>query len=167
MRGARIEQAVDVILVGIIPADAGSTRDHWCLVDRSQDHPRGCGEHSSSDVSPCAPIGSSPRMRGARGAGSSTTRMGGIIPADAGSTSPSSWSNHRSRDHPRGCGEHEQQQNKVLQAKGSSPRMRGTPMVNTRPSEEAGIIPADAGSTHGEHQTKRGSGDHPRGCGEH
>ena len=40
-------------------------------------------------------------------------------------------------------------------------------MVNTRPSEEAGIIPADAGSTEDGSDVLGVNRDHPRGCGEH
>ena len=32
----------------IIPADAGSTLDKPRVVIRDEDHPRGCGEHTSS-----------------------------------------------------------------------------------------------------------------------
>ena len=47
-------------------------------------------------------------MRGAQDAGGTGCKRGGIIPADAGSTQ---WSDSivlDARDHPRGCGEHNQ-----------------------------------------------------------
>ena len=71
----------------IIPADAGST----VLVDEEhpagQDHPRGCGEHAVTMALSSAMSGSSPRMRGALLDMRVDSRYGGIIPADAGSTS--------------------------------------------------------------------------------
>ena len=53
-------------LLGIIPADAGSThfRESPC-VDK-WDHPRGCGEHNMLNFPALRNEGSSPRMRGAR-----------------------------------------------------------------------------------------------------
>ena len=50
--------------------------------------------------------GSSPRMRGARRLRRLICMANGIIPADAGSTAPVSMTGRRTRDHPRGCGEH-------------------------------------------------------------
>ena len=51
--------------LGIIPADAGSTRTYVDVFDVIQDHPRGCGEHVSSYQFGYGMSGSSPRMRGA------------------------------------------------------------------------------------------------------
>ena len=63
-------------------------------------------------------------MRGAPGALVTTMRIGGIIPADAGSTIDPDDPQPNGEDHPRGCGEH-----KLLlwayNYAGSSPRMQG------------------------------------------
>ena len=48
MRGAQAETLLDDAIMGIIPADAGSTPWPRLLVLHRQDHPRGCGEHSCS-----------------------------------------------------------------------------------------------------------------------
>ena len=71
----------------IIPADAGNTSgaDMQRLV--TGDHPRGCGEHSTSLALRIQPRGSSPRMRGTLSNGISRVSGVGIIPADAGNTS--------------------------------------------------------------------------------
>ena len=70
-----------------------------------------------------------------------------IIPADAGST-PSRVPHGKSGwDHPRGCGEHSLLGNKANQMDGSSPRMRGAPLLALRVLLLGRIIPADAGST--------------------
>ena len=45
-------------------------------------------------------------MRGAHGTEVGVTDGFGIIPADAGSTRGDKFYRRRSRDHPRGCGEH-------------------------------------------------------------
>ena len=114
---------------------------------RSEDHPRGCGEHGMSTVTVLRIRGSSPRMRGARHLRRIDPALPGIIPADAGSTRPLRASSHS--------------------AVGSSPRMRGArnPHRCWRPSQ--GIIPADAGSTWAMALLAGSAGDHPRGCGEH
>ena len=91
--------------------------------------------------------GSSPRMRGARNAESKGGIGSGIIPADAGSTRPSAGRASHGRDHPRGCGEHEQLADRVMRGEGSSPRMRGALYATLDDLRQIGIIPADAGST--------------------
>ena len=71
------------------------------------------------------------------------------------------------RDHPRVCGEH---QNNILQTHGclgSSPRMRGARRVPARREGVGGIIPAYAGSTSLRFPPCVYSRDHPRVCGEH
>ena len=71
----------------------------------------------------------------------------GIIPADAGNTSTTAILSIPGRDHPRGCGEHFFDALKVEPRKGSSPRMRGTPLTVMVCSPSPRIIPADAGNT--------------------
>ena len=56
-------------------------------------------------------------------------------------------------DHPRGCGEHTRKRNAVSGLLGSSPRMRGAPVVLVLVPLAFGIIPADAGSTRPQGQT--------------
>ena len=92
---------------------------------------------------------------------------GGIIPADAGSTSPCRCRGWRRRDHPRGCGEHALTRVMDKLNEGSSPRMRGALCAETYRHACIGIIPADAGSTYVLSECYHLSEDHPRGCGEH
>ena len=131
----------------IIPADAGSTWAGGPIPWRSEDHPRGCGEHISTPTVTLDVTGSSPRMRGAQSTGQGEKHNGGIIPADAGSTHRLAGRVLGCRDHPRGCGEHIDVLWVSADDPGSSPRMRG-----------ALGRPGSTGS---------GSRDHPRGCGEH
>ena len=70
-----------------------------------------------------------------------------IIPADAGNTASSTTSSGSNWDHPRGCGEHAKARQDYRPLKGSSPRMRGTLLVQAEGADQVGIIPADAGNT--------------------
>ena len=96
--------------------------------------------------------------------GSSTSR---IIPADAGSRAGRRAGLHIPGDHPRGCGEHVDQDVVVSRCDGSSPRMRGAPARKLWNSLYSRAIPADAGSTDYPARPAAADQDHPRGCGEH
>ena len=68
MRGARVVEVHGRPIVGIIPADAGSTYSDPSMFAFAWDHPRGCGEHHLPAWGCGLERGSSPRMRGARNA---------------------------------------------------------------------------------------------------
>ena len=86
MRGALEVDTKLLVGVGIIPAYAGSTRLRVFARIRCDHHPRVCGEHSNAMALPSIPLGSSPRMRGARTQTHASGMRTGIIPAYAGST---------------------------------------------------------------------------------
>ena len=151
----------------IIPADAGSTGIDRTTYNTGQDHPRGCGEHKELSWIMQVSLGSSPRMRGALLVQAERADQVGIIPADAGSTMRWNGRTRKTRDHPRGCGEHSSNVLSMLGDKGSSPRMRGALHPRIAHQLGPGIIPADAGSTWTSTSTTWRSPDHPRGCGEH
>ena len=65
MRGAPPSATLIVLSIGIIPADAGSTKPSIPQGHTLTDHPRGCGEHAPNTMTRLAWLGSSPRMRGA------------------------------------------------------------------------------------------------------
>ena len=88
MRGALYRIPDGFLLVGIIPADAGSTDTRICVSAPRRDHPRGCGEHDFSICLHVTLAGSSPRMRGALVDHLQGPAVVRIIPADAGSTAP-------------------------------------------------------------------------------
>ena len=71
------------------------------------------------------------------------------------------------RDHPRVCGEHFIYSMAFAGVKGSSPRMRGTPLSDAGHGIQSGIIPAYAGNTSISPATSATNRDHPRVCGEH
>ena len=187
MRGAQAQKLAERESVGIIPADAGSTDWQAWVLDDDEDHPRGCGEHQPIPDWDATLGGSSPRMRGAPCRQEHEPRIVRIIPADAGSTPACScascpskdhprgcgehnlleaWQRY-SRDHPRGCGEHLLDSAHPLPWPGSSPRMRGAHRRFPGADGTLRIIPADAGSTEHASFSIDQQSDHPRGCGEH
>ena len=91
----------------------------------------------------------------------------GITPAYAGSTAILGLPSHRSRDHPRVCGEHFFWTKKRSQRPGSPPRMRGARRHGEQQERMVGITPAYAGSTANRFSMPHTWRDHPRVCGEH
>ena len=71
----------------------------------------------------------------------------GIIPACAGNTYIGGESTECPRDHPRVCGEHEEDEYLIMRELGSSQRVRGTPSDSSGLLPRHGIIPACAGNT--------------------
>ena len=106
MRGAPADYQQRPNCTGIIPADAGSTEYGNSPEAEAEDHPRGCGEHLPMRYYRMLRAGSSPRMRGALTLVYDGSVHGGIIPADAGSTTRAERQMDMLQDHPRGCGEH-------------------------------------------------------------
>ena len=106
-------------------------------------------------------------MRGAPGPVHAARGLRGIIPAYAGSTTPTNGYPRSTRDHPRVCGEHSKRGFLKSQRKGSSPRMRGAQDGTERGGDIVGIIPAYAGSTGVLNDQHTCNWDHPRVCGEH
>ena len=94
-------------LQGIIPAYAGSTKDHSGAILKVWDHPRLRGEHSQQYRTQLVPVGSSPLTRGARYNTLVCEVNTGIIPAYAGSTRISIATILNNGDHPRLRGEHQ------------------------------------------------------------
>ena len=125
MRGALYRVAANESWFRIIPADAGSTFSLDKKQPLHEDHPRGCGEHSGLLRVAIRLSGSSPRMRGAPRHLQTGDHPGGIIPADAGSTTSCFAPLTFDQDHPRGCGEHYYAFASDAFGSGSSPRMRG------------------------------------------
>ena len=91
----------------------------------------------------------------------------GIIPAYAGNTGFRALPRLRCGDHPRVCGEHLFDGERACCGMGSSPRMRGTPIILPLTVSIHGIIPAYAGNTSAYVWCKSETRDHPRVCGEH
>ena len=147
VRGALIGSADVFLLAGIIPARAGSTQSLRSDGRAPRDHPRSCGEHRACMRSCRSASGSSPLVRGALHQAVNDSRLYGIIPARAGSTSLPVQELEPGRDHPRSCGEHERHGVFPHDAEGSSPLVRGAPRNGGLSIVPARIIPARAGST--------------------
>ena len=128
MRGTRQVGWDEAKSPGIIPAYAGNTRFHRLAGNTPRDHSRVCGEHTTLGTDRHIPKGSSPRMRGTLCFFQALMRYQGIIPAYAGNTWASAHTTRPARDHPRVCGEHRNVSVGNASMRGSSPRMRGTPI---------------------------------------
>ena len=166
-RGAPADGDAAAAVRGIIPACAGSTRVSHESSASKRDHPRVRGEHVSGGSSRPQRGGSSPRARGAHAAAGVLRGLPGIIPACAGSTSPTRLEVHDAGDHPRVRGEHSISRPMNSGQLGSSPRARGALYRRNNPPSAYGIIPACAGSTSQDHRSAPGLRDHPRVRGEH
>ena len=166
-RGARFDALRLALVVGIIPACAGSTTTGARNPRPRRDHPRMRGEHDSSIESTHVQPGSSPHARGARLASKRRVHCLGIIPACAGSTCACLRRCGCSWDHPRMRGEHMVELGIFEELPGSSPHARGA-LYRHRPlRDEPGIIPACAGSTDRDRGRRAARRDHPRMRGEH
>ena len=106
-------------------------------------------------------------MRGTRIVSVSRPDKPGIIPEYAGNTVRLMRDRPNGRDHPRVCGEHRLPHRHPGPSRGSSPRMRGTPVSVAQMVFLIGIIPAYAGNTPPRTRTRNSARDHPRVCGEH
>ena len=167
MRGARSMRDRALECCRIIPAHAGSTDLVVLPAGDGPDHPRTCGEHLRYTVLMTPTGGSSPHMRGARQGEVRTANGPRIIPAHAGSTAAQIATDTTDTDHPRTCGEHVAESVRENKDAGSSPHMRGAPLVGVGDAVDHGIIPAHAGSTRAPSRATSRRRDHPRTCGEH
>ena len=146
-RGARVSAIAPAPASRIIPACAGSTFLSVLVLQTPRDHPRMREEHSHGIAAPRPRWGSSPHAQGALLEGRRGAHLHGIIPACAGSTTPSTTPCRRPGDHPRMRGEHSRVPPPIVVARGSSPHARGAPQSAFVGAALLGIIPACAGST--------------------
>ena len=167
MRGSHGPDRRDDLVGGIIPAHAGLTRKSMPSSSPVGDHPRACGAHPCFKLARKAERGSSPRMRGSPFQSLLHICYKGIIPAHAGLTWERLICAIAVRDHPRACGAHGGYIGSAGDKMGSSPRMRGSPLVARPWPPRPGIIPAHAGLTLVRHAAGILARDHPRACGAH
>ena len=135
MRGTRCTTFWDLAGVGLIPTYAGNTHCGIGAESVMWAHPHVCGEHSSILRSTGPSVGSSPRMRGTQQPCHTRPVRTGLIPTYAGNTCPTLEPPGCLRAHPHVCGEHTTLMEVSRAPKGSSPRMRGTPLIllNSQP----------------------------------
>ena len=151
---------------GLIPACAGKTRCTCRPAPARRAHPRVCGENVGGRGGIHLAHGSSPRVRGKRPDGATTSRPPRLIPACAGKTSPCARLSSIVTAHPRVCGENLDLADPESFPLGSSPRVRGKPSAAAQASMVPGLIPARAGKTPLRHHRPHQRWAHPRACGE-
>ena len=166
-RGALLSVSPGLVGARLIPAHAGSTRNHSRQPCDLEAHPRSRGEHSLKMPSPRHLVGSSPLTRGARLGGSHDEPTCRLIPAHAGSTDFSVVCHGGVPAHPRSRGEHVEPSSSVNAWRGSSPLTRGAPPPRSRLAGDPRLIPAHAGSTDHDATRRRVIRAHPRSRGEH
>ena len=149
MRGKGIADDEARAAVGITPACAGKSELPRFFLRCPWDHPRVCGEKMVSMIPHRRSRGSPPRVRGKERTVPEQRSGNGITPACAGKSSASSSSVHRSRDHPRVCGEKRKTGAVPAPLPGSPPRMRGKGEEGLRRCLSERITPAYAGKRSG------------------
>ena len=124
MRGKAVLASTTLYRSGITPAYAGK-RD--LVISGSgdiEDHPRVCGEKSTSEAQKSSDMGSPPRMRGKELGFHIVAVKIGITPACAGKRRCPRFRPGKTRDHPRVCGEKFYVDEVLPGDTGSTPRMR-------------------------------------------
>ena len=110
-------------------------------------HPRRCGENSRGVRFPSRARGSSPQVRGKRGAPDRRRPRSRLIPAGAGKTNKVTTGTFALAAHPRRCGENGFSLSDSEKEAGSSPQVRGKLTADGTPQVEVRLIPAGAGKT--------------------
>ena len=144
-RGRLCARQGAVVVVGLIPAHAGSTRQ--------------AGQTAA------ASSGSSPLTRGRRSPHRWGQQDAGLIPAHAGSTPAASVAARDLEAHPRSRGVDPAGILSSPSATGSSPLTRGRPGSAAATLSPTGLIPAHAGSTRPCPRPGRSGRAHPRSRG--
>ncbi len=145
MRGKVPRSSVILDCVRITPAYAGKRTAGKSAAVLCRDHPRLCGEKTTSILSKQTVTGSPPPMRGKAAFFTLTTSDFRITPAYAGKsgqyrTPCAGW-----RDHPRLCGEKARTAAETAALSGSPPPMRGKVLRPTKSLTLYRITPAYAG----------------------
>ena len=167
MRGTYSDLISGPIPYRFIPACAGNIFAPFTFDFGSPVHPRVCGEHQGLLLLLYFTPGSSPRVRGTSDLYLASAVITRFIPACAGNISRHYPLCNRLPVHPRVCGEHFYQVNKVCVCHGSSPRVRGTYIAVTRETAGLRFIPACAGNIIQSRSNRNSRTVHPRVCGEH
>ena len=166
MRGKLIGERQVRRYLGNIPAHAGKTIIIGHQTCYQQEHPRACGENRGVEKKTPQVEGTSPRMRGKRVDQAHDAPPKRNIPAHAGKTRCAALWTGATQEHPRACGENPATPWPRPQTCGTSPRMRGKPILPPRGSNSTGNIPAHAGKTSCPMLSCSRPREHPRACGE-
>ena len=136
------------------------------LKNESGAHPRVCGENRDRAWHCYGNNGSSPRMRGKPAFNGAIYNITRLIPAYAGKTNDTESWPIIERAHPRVCGENAHRLMMHSPKLGSSPRMRGKPILKAHRRNPQRLIPAYAGKTSMSPIRDKCKWAHPRVCGE-
>ena len=166
MRGKLLAFTCDFRRFGNIPAYAGKTHRIAASGKAEPEHPRVCGENCWPLPVTFGVLGTSPRMRGKPWRLWRQKKPWRNIPAYAGKTVSDSPKKAQAAEHPRVCGENWGQGRQHCGGIGTSPRMRGKPVIPVDSLVGYGNIPAYAGKTRPQSHAKLPEPEHPRVCGE-
>ena len=166
MRGRDIFQIGNHVHDGITPARAGKSSYTHRIRQSYGDHPRACGEESIKSRLLCQYPGSPPRVRGRETWAPPVRQSCGITPARAGKRNVGTTGAAKLRDHPRACGEEQDDYLNGQNPMGSPPRVRGRDLNGFSAVSVPGITPARAGKRPRALMVRSVSQDHPRACGE-
>ena len=146
VRGTRVFVSSQMNKFRFIPAGAGNAAPRQGGIADHTVHPRGCGERVELIGPAGTEDGSSPRVRGTHVEQGSADWLARFIPAGAGNAATPPRQPWASPVHPRGCGERPHDRVRVGNARGSSPRVRGTPVPANSSKLPRRFIPAGAGN---------------------
>ena len=152
--------------LGLIPARAGKTGCRSIMCGPGRAHPRACGENHLLEPEFGGAGGSSPRVRGKPCLDPQSLSPAGLIPARAGKTPTVAAPLSLGAAHPRACGENSSYHSRPRAPKGSSPRVRGKPVIARSDQRVQRLIPARAGKTPPPRCLSGPLRAHPRACGE-
>ena len=166
MRGKASRSRRFCSLTGITPAYAGKSTRKLSRLLIFSDHPRLCGEKLGRIIKITLDVGSPPPMRGKVRNAVYGVFVFRITPAYAGKSSFTNFSNFIFQDHPRLCGEKMVVKASKQLKPGSPPPMRGKGKAIGSYFARNRITPAYAGKRGTYSNSKGGTRDHPRLCGE-
>ena len=147
MRGKVFLAPLVLSVIRITPAYAGKSAFLARNSYMYQDHPRLCGEKRNGVYNINTGKGSPPPMRGKVRHCRFSSMLDRITPAYAGKSCASHFVKCSRRDHPRLCGEKQQQQDIVRWIPGSPPPMRGKVAISGNCKDLTRITPAYAGKS--------------------
>ena len=125
MRGKAKNRCRSCPLTRITPACAGKSSHQHGAGRWRRDHPRVCGEKTQEPTPKAEYEGSPPRVRGKVSGNGRRFHRHGITPAYAGKSKMSMMDLSVYRDHPRVCGEKQNEHDGSERIQGSPPRVRG------------------------------------------
>ena len=166
-RGTLLRRGFPWSMVRFIPAQAGNTAPSPCRARPAPVHPRAGGEHAGALGLPGLDAGSSPRRRGTLQLEPRHPRPVRFIPAQAGNTRWPRGACPGPTVHPRAGGEHGMAPSVMPANSGSSPRRRGTLLMQGVRRTRRRFIPAQAGNTTAGFPGRSSTSVHPRAGGEH